>query len=373
MTERGQIEIIIKEKLNKLELNTSYCNYIINLLSQTDKSNEDKRINFNYSKSYFLYKEREKLLSEINLLLSIIGKSKIYTNDLNFGINESAFLKNEEKTFFIETFGGLGDCLLMTPAFKSIKKNNPKAHIKLKYNQPIHMDILKKNPYIDGILENQEYQENLCNIIQIDVYNVFPSLIYPKKISQIICELLRTEFIDDRLELYLNEDEIHFGKSYVKRYSNVVCINPTSVCSKNQEWPIKHWEELIDKGLKMGFKFIQIGLNDETFIKGCIDLRGQFSLRENLAILNAANGYIGVDSFWAHAASALNIPAIVLFGDSTPEIWGHENNVNIYKKYECSPCFEILYGQDCPYNKKCMNDISVNDVLESFRYFKKSK
>jgi ADP-heptose:LPS heptosyltransferase len=117
--------------------------------------------------------------------------------------------------------------------------------------------------------------------------------------------------------------------------------------------------------------FLQIGVDSEELIEGVIDCRTQFSLREQLSLVANSFFHLGVDSFWSHAASALDTKAIVLFGNSSPLIFGHDNNFNLYKKTECSPCFDLLDGMNCPYSRKCMSTITVDEVCKTIEFILK--
>jgi len=373
MKEKVEIEKLIEAKIK--DLNLIYNK--ISLLAKNrlqffaiNKHEINNEIEFSNSIIYFYYKEKERLLSEINTLCWVVGRKK---NECTFNgveVQGLELLKDISEGLYIKTSGGLGDCLLLTPALRSIKTYFPEIKVVLHCSQKAHFEVLKGNPFIDHFADESFYNINTDKFYEINVYNILPSIIYPKKVSKIICNLLDTPELEDKLEIYLSEKEIHFGNEFKSKYAPYICINPSSKCSKNQEWPEVNWVELIKKGKTDGYNFVQLGLMEETYIKGCIDLRGQLTLRESLSILNSADGYIGVDSFWAHAASALNVPAIVLFGDTNPEIWGHKNNHNIYKKTDCSPCFDLLYGQSCSYNKKCMNSIKIEEVFDSFNIFR---
>jgi ADP-heptose:LPS heptosyltransferase len=88
-----------------------------------------------------------------------------------------------------------------------------------------------------------------------------------------------------------------------------------------------------------------------------------------MAIIANSNLFLGVDSFWAHAATALRVKALVLFGDTSPNHFGHDSNLNIYKKVSCSPCIDWIHGYSCPYSKKCMELITVEDVVNKIKSF----
>ena len=104
--------------------------------------------------------------------------------------------------------------------------------------------------------------------------------------------------------------------------------------------------------------------NDEIKFDGVLNFT-KYSLREQLSILSLSKFYIGLDSFWNHAAFALNVKSVILFGPTEPKIWGYDKNINIYKKTNCSPCLDWLQREECPYNKKCMNDIQILDVKKA--------
>lgn len=270
--------------------------------------------------------------------------------------------------FGIATRGGLGDCLMMTPAIKSLKLSNPEKELWVFCITKEHYEILKGNVYIDNLLTGEKGVEIMNqNFLdgQIKYFNppdILPSLNkINKRYSHLYCDFFKTPFLGDDLDIYFFENELlDFSKKYYSKSKNIITINPTSNCSKNEEWIIDKWVTLIRAFPE--YKFIQIGLSNEEYIHGSIDLRGKLSLREACIAVKNSILYIGVDSFFSHVSSALNVDSITLFGDSSPEIYSHDNSMIIYKNLECSPCYELLNGRSCPYNKKCMNSIEVSDV-----------
>jgi hypothetical protein len=80
-----------------------------------------------------------------------------------------------------------------------------------------------------------------------------------------------------------------------------------------------------------------------------VDLRGETSVRESVALLRHALAFVGVVSFLAHATNATGTPAVVLFGPSAPNVWAHPNQMVINKSLRCAPCIDTLAGHPCPY------------------------
>jgi len=143
-------------------------------------------------------------------------------------------------------------------------------------------------------------------------------------------------------------------------YKNTVLMHIHSRSSVNHHWPIEKWEALIEA--LPDCTFIQIGNKDEKYVKGSLDWRGKTQLRDAFCLIKHAHTFVGVDSSFAHATNAFGLPGVVLFGDSSPVHWGHENNINLYKKVSCSPCYYYIGSNPCPYGHECMNTIDVHEV-----------
>lgn len=265
----------------------------------------------------------------------------------------------------IATWGGLGDALLVTPSFKALKEKYPASSIIVYCKMKAHLEIYQRNPYINAIrpLKKIHYWLHLLKLINfcfIDYGNLNPSKYYKIGASEIIAEMLDVKLTDTRLQVFISDDEYQRANEFVAQYKNPIGINPTSRTTKNQEWLIDRWEKIVEE--LPDYTFLQLGLMDEEPIKGAIDLRGKLTVREVMAVFKYLKGYVGVESFFGHLASAADIPAVILFGPSNPVIWGHKSNRNIYKNFSCSPCIDILLKTPCPYNKSCMANISANHV-----------
>jgi ADP-heptose:LPS heptosyltransferase len=273
---------------------------------------------------------------------------------------------NNRKLIRIATWGGMGDALLLTPSLRALKRSHPLCKIKLACSDKAYKDIFKNNPHIDGLTASR-FSYILYKLLALRgkcIYPAYgahrPSLTLGKHAADIVAEMLNVTLDDNRLELFLTKKEDGHARALLSRYANPIVIHIFSRCSANHLWPLENWEQLIR--LLPGFTFIQLGASDEPRVKGAVDMLGKISVRAGMGIVKYSKCLVGVDSFWAHVASALDVPGVVLFGDSTPVVWGHESNLNIYKKVACSPCIDILFGQKCPYGNKCMNTITVDEV-----------
>ena len=62
-----------------------------------------------------------------------------------------------------------------------------------------------------------------------------------------------------------------------------------------------------------------------------------------------------------HLARAVDCPSVIIFGGKEkPEESGYICNENLYTALECSPCWKM---NTCDYERRCMDMITVDDVL----------
>lgn len=272
----------------------------------------------------------------------------------------------------ILTIGGIGDILLMTPTIRALKEQKPNEKLIIFCWNKSHAEVFKHNPFVDEIRlatfkdSPIDYIRYMLKRLPVNIYHyaqLSPSKFYKKNATEIIAEMAQVELRQKNIEIYLTEEEEQQAREVLNLYSNPIIIHVTSHCSKNQEWEIENWEQLIR--LNPDKTFIQLGLADEPPIKGSISFLGKTSLREAFALIKFAKGFVGVISSFAHATNAFDTKGVVLFGPSTPKVWGHSNNINLSVDMSCSPCIDVLFNSPCPFDKACMKAISVMDVHEA--------
>lgn len=281
-----------------------------------------------------------------------------------------------KRNFKILSWGGVGDSLLSTPTFKSLKEKYPDSTISVLCITQAHYDIFKYNPYIDSLRKVPEWITKLNQIWQFVIFKFLnrewinygalrPSLYYKKSAAKIVGEMMNVEVENTKPLIFLTPNEEMKARKMIEPFNNPVAINPTSRTTKNQEWEIEYWKDLIKR--MPDVTFIQLGLKDEEYIEGAVDFRGKVSLRMSVALLKQMKGFVGVETFLGHASAAVEVPAVILFGPSNPEIWGYSENVNLYKSNPCSPCVDYLGNNLCPYQKPCMKMITVAEVEKAIR------
>lgn len=275
------------------------------------------------------------------------------------------------KTHRIIVWGGFGDALVYTPSFRAIKEKQPKSRL-IVYCWKDKYQLFKGNPYIDLLVPLFFWGEPRLHPLYIYKKNRFHQVILSKfplekvtniSVKRTVAELMRIKLKNPKNEIYLSQKEDQWAKTFLSKYQGTtVAIHITSESSKNNRWHLDGWEELVRK--HSDITFIQIGVSSEERVEGSIDMRGKTSLRQAIALVKHTDSFVGVESFFGHATNAFDKKGVVLFTDSSPEIWGHDNNINIYKRLACAPCYEVLNALQCPYNNEC-KDHSVEEISEA--------
>ena len=170
--------------------------------------------------------------------------------------------------------------------------------------------------------------------------------------------------ISIRPYLRLNEDE----KSAAAWARDRIVIQSSGINTRhpmrNKQWYAERFQAVIDV-LNEELEFIQIGSAADPPLRGVRDLRGATKIREAAAILYHARLYVGTVGFLMHLARAVECPSVIIFGGrEAPWQSGYSCNCNLYSEVPCAPCWR---SNTCEFDHRCMNDISVDDVVSSIR------
>ena len=101
---------------------------------------------------------------------------------------------------------------------------------------------------------------------------------------------------------------------------------------------------------------------------------GQLTLGELIALLQRASFLLTNDSGPMHIASAVGTDVVALFGPESPQFYGPLGNSRlVYKGIKCSPCLNIYNAKlfQCPYDARCMKELSVDEVLAAIQSLQK--
>jgi len=328
---------------------------------------------------------------------------------------------NRKISVLIIRLSSIGDVVLTTPLLRVLRHQFPEARIDF-FTFDSMKDVLKHNPQIDNLytvkkqnllntfsqkknlnfsIDNYDYVIDLQNnmksrilrwglsksILSFNKSRLYKiQLVYLKKrfatyrkIPDLYietCKQLALMPDDKSPEVWLNSD---IEYSFVKKghRSNRVVIAPGAK-HFTKRWPKEKFAELVNKILyhHPNMKVILLGSTEDkescNFIvensnERVVNLCGKTTLLESAEIVDSSALVITNDSAIMHIASSRQVNVIALFGSTVEEFGFVPYNSDftiIQKDIECRPCTH--YGRNkCPKKHfKCMNDITVDEVLK---------
>ena len=89
-------------------------------------------------------------------------------------------------------------------------------------------------------------------------------------------------------------------------------------------------------------------------------MRSQTTLQELVAAIAAADLHVAPITGSVHIAAAIGVPTVVIYGGYEPPVCtDYPGNISLYSPVECAPCW---LKTPCPYGKKCLHMITVDEV-----------
>ena len=153
----------------------------------------------------------------------------------------------------------------------------------------------------------------------------------------------------------------HLDDSFKDLGPNLIFVEPNvpnKPCGPNKQWPVDRFKEVADELKDAGFDVVQPEYGAKNVVARQIRTT---SFRQGVQLLRKARLAILPEGGLHHAAAALGIPAIVLFGAWVPpKVLGYDMHINIAD--DNPGCGLFIRCQHCV---DAMNKISVNFVLDA--------
>jgi heptosyltransferase-2 len=184
-----------------------------------------------------------------------------------------------------------------------------------------------------------------------------------------------TSGVDSIPRLKLKEEVTEKGLALldvlgIGRNELLIGIHPGAAYGKAKRWFPERFARVIDLLHQRGRKFVLLGgpgeevLAEEiisTTAQAPINTVGKTTLAEALVLISRCGLFLSNDSGLMHAAAALGIPQVALFGSTDPEKTAPLSDKALVIRAEgvsCTPCFK----SECPENLECMKAITVDEV-----------
>lgn len=190
-----------------------------------------------------------------------------------------------------------------------------------------------------------------------------------------------------RPQLYIKEEDKRkaveiLARENVRDSDILIGIIPGGGRSWGKEAAFKHWPadkfaQLADKIVEiLGAKIIIMGdsleqnITEEVILNmrhKPIDLTGKTSVRELAAVLGKMKLIVTNDGGPLHIAAAVGIRTVSIFGPVDEKVYGpyldSDKHMVAKKDLFCRPCYKNFRFPECLYERKCINQITVEDVF----------
>lgn len=130
-------------------------------------------------------------------------------------------------------------------------------------------------------------------------------------------------------------------------------------------------EDVVKYLKECGYKCVQVGRGNETFINGCIDLRDMTNLWETNYVLKHAEFSICPEGTIYHMSHAQGLRSIVYLSVTHPECFVYEDSIVLPSKntkdYKCNPCWwtSEYWSNKCALGyEKCINFPNAGEIVE---------
>ncbi len=333
----------------------------------------------------------------------------------------------EVQKILIRSANWVGDAVMTLPAMVAVRRNFPQAEISV-LAKPWVADLFRNYPSIDRIIlyRSPGPHEGLAgkwrlarelNAEGFDLTLLFPNSFESALISflagiprrlgyntdgrgllltsrvPVTTEIKKGHQIDYYLQLVrslgcqANEEipvleippitlEKAAGKLRVWGIEDRDClvgISPGAQYGSAKEWfPERYGEFARRLNQQTGARFLVLGSPKDRGAareicrsagQAALDLTGQTSLAEAISLIASCRAFITNDSGLMHVASALRVPLVAIFGSTDPLRTGPRGRTSrvLCKSVDCAPCLK----KTCPEQRKCMQEITVDEVLEA--------
>jgi len=213
-----------------------------------------------------------------------------------------------------------------------------------------------------------------------------------KHVVEYYLELLKSSGLKpktNKLEVFILGSRRNRCRNILARYGVkegelVIGIAPGAGASWGKDAMYKHWAalkfaQLADKIInKLASKVVILGDQLErpiadvivnTMKNKAIDLAGKTSLEELVAMISNLDILVTNDGGPLHIGVATGVKTVSIFGPVDERVYGpypvSDRHIVIKQDLDCRPCYENFRFSGCNNDRKCIEDITVDEVYEA--------
>lgn len=209
-----------------------------------------------------------------------------------------------------------GDVLLMSAIIRAKKAQHPQCRIQV---ETICGDVFNGNPDVSyvgrtiNVASGDTEDHNLNGIFEMmpgrHIVDAFADAVG-----------LKPGEYQKVTKLYPPQGDIEWAKRMTNNPGDWVAIHPGPTTWRCKNWPADRWQAVIEHVMKGGRNVVLVGNDALPPLPNTRDLRSKTNVGQLAAILGECSLFIGVDSFPIHAAQAMGVPVLGLFGVTRPDL-----------------------------------------------------
>ncbi|MEI6297395.1 MAG: hypothetical protein WCO84_07205 [bacterium] len=305
----------------------------------------------------------------------------------------------EVKNIIFVSEGGLGRVISSTAVVAKLKKKYPDKRILVVAGFPdvflYNPDVYKVFRFDNPLYFYDDFVTPESRLMHVEPYREHGYLHGNKHLITAWCDMLGLDPEGARPILHFLKKEEEAAQIYVDKITaggkkKFVLLQWTGGIVPKE----KNAESYVDSVSRMHKRSISKSvaqklvnkLISRDYVVGAVqsanhpDLEGvqriEFPIRNVMALLKYSDHFIGIDSFLQHAAAAMGVTGVVVWGGTKPERLGYPENVNLTKKacptpfchrpnsyiFDANPSGFIW---NCPHDEKCM-DYDADEIITAF-------
>jgi len=255
-------------------------------------------------------------------------------------------------------YHGLGDSLLFNSVLFELGKQNRKRY----FVGTKHAEIYRGNPFAIVLPFSQAINYKLGNIFsllggRVEHVDYYHKGHPPKQhILELLADRVGLRMAPRTPKIFLSEGEKN-KRLLPESKKPWVAMQSTglSTWTDNKNWGVENFRS-VARSLEKDFSVVQLGASGDPPLGVDLELQGRLPIRDVFVVLRECKLFIGQEGFLMHAAAAVELPAVIVFGGFlAPWQTGYQSNANFYSDIECAPCW---LEAKCPYEKVCLAQIT---------------
>jgi ADP-heptose:LPS heptosyltransferase len=234
--------------------------------------------------------------------------------------------------------GGLGKNIMATAVLKAIKKQYSKANIIVVSSYP---DVFIGNPNVNKVLTHETmsgiYEKYImgkeAKVFVTDPYTTSSYITEEKHLIQLWCEMYGLNYEGEKPELFISKAEKQYFESFYKLDKPIMVIQPHGGAfnqplkySWTRDIPQPIMQEIINHYAK-DYAILHVKREDQIIYENTFQALDSF--RSIAVLLSMSTKRLLIDSSVMHIATALNLPSVVTWVGTNPNVFGFDIHTNI--------------------------------------------